>query len=97
MRLCGWLVEPEQSSYIDALSQCNKNNIQIWVENLGSKNITLDKYTNSTINKINESFGNHIQSSEDAILAGNPAHRIVFSTTNGKTTYGKGYSKQQDI
>ena len=92
-----WLAcEPERASYIDALSQCNKNNIQIWVENLGSKNITLDKYTNSNINKINESFVNHIQSSENTILAGNPAHRIVFSTTNGKMTYGKGYSKQQE-
>ena len=95
MRLSGWLVEPERSSYIDALSQCNKNNIQISVENLGSKNITLNEYTNSNINKINESFVNQIQSSEDTILAGNPAHRIVFNTTNGKTTYGKGYSNQQ--
>ena len=81
MRLCGWLANPSESSYIDALSQCNKNNIQISVENLRSKNITLDEYTNSNINKINESFGNHIQSSENTILAGNPAHRIVFSTT----------------
>jgi hypothetical protein len=39
-----WLAcESERASYIDALSQCNKNNIQIWVENLGSKNIILNK------------------------------------------------------
>ena len=82
MRLSGWLVEPEQSSYIDPLSQCNKNNIQISVENLGSKNITLNEYTNRTINKLNESLVNQIQSSEDTILAGNnPAHKIVYSTT----------------
>jgi hypothetical protein len=87
-----WLAcEPERSSYIDPLSQCNKNNIQISVENLGSKNnITLNEFTNRRINKLNESLVNQIQSSEDTILAGNnPAHKIVYTTTV--------YGKQQDF
>ena len=74
-----WLAcQPGQSSHIDSVSQCNKNNIQISVEDLRSKNITLNEYTDTTVNKINKSFGIQIQSSEDAILADNPAHSIMF-------------------
>jgi hypothetical protein len=78
-----WLAcKPEQSSYIDPL--CDKNNLQISVEDLRSKNTSLNEYTNITINKLHESFGNQIQSSEDAILAGNPAHKIVYTTYYGE-------------
>ncbi len=82
-----WLAcDPEGYSDIDPLSQCNKNNIQISVEDLRSKNISLNEYTNITINKLKESFGNQIQSNEDSILTGNPAHKIVYTTTLWCTT-----------
>jgi hypothetical protein len=87
-----WLAcQPEQSSHIDPVSQCNKNNIQISVEDLRSKNITLNQYTDTTVNKINKSFGIQIQSSEDAILADNPAHSIMYTTAYGEQQAFKTY------
>ena len=82
MLLSGWLVNLSNLHIL--IHFCNKNNIQISVEDLRSKNTSLNEYTNITINKLNESFGNQIQSSEDAILAGNPAHKIVYTTTYGE-------------
>jgi eukaryotic-like serine/threonine-protein kinase len=57
-------------------------NVKIQVNNLPSRNMTLEEYTNSQINLLEE----NLLESSAAILAGIPGYKIVFTNIEGLKT-----------
>ena len=69
-------------------SPLNNNTLNIVVEKLSQKGITIDDYVENGINYLNSSAMKvkNVESS-DSTLAGNPAKNIIFTITNGSNTY----------
>jgi hypothetical protein len=70
-------------SPLENASDTYREKLLVSMQNLGSKNMTLDEYTQHSINEYrNQSNNNnkiHIIESSPTTLSGNPAYRIVFT------------------
>ena len=69
-------LRPEAQQNASSLSR-----IGIGVQQLKSQNISLDQYTSNQIQAINRQNATILESSETT-LAGNPAHRAIFTLQN---------------